>query len=89
MVDYVRCRRCDGHGLVRLVPSLQRTLDLVRGGATSSSAMARAEKTTHQAMCNRLEELRTMGFVRREPVSGKEWAYYEVPQRGARKASAK
>ena len=74
--DYVPCRRCDGHGKVRLVPSLQRTLDLVRDGMTASVLLARTEKTTHQAMCNRLEELRALGFVRREPVSGKEWAYY-------------
>lgn len=75
MADHVTCRRCEGHGKVLLVPSLQATLDLVRGGATSAATLARAERTTHNAMCNRLVA-----------VSGKEWAWYAVPQRAKRSA---
>ena len=75
-VDYVPCLECGGHGRVALPPPHQRTLNLVRDGATSAADLARAEGVAHQVMCNRLEKLRSLGLVRREAVSGREWAYH-------------
>jgi hypothetical protein len=81
MTDKICCPQCKGNGKVllsRALPHQARTLDLLRKfgpmTATELQKKSRHENILVTGMNNRLEGLRTRGFVTREKC-GREWIY--------------
>jgi hypothetical protein len=75
MSDTIRCSHCSGTGTIRLVPTLQRTLDLVRRGVSRAAQLAKSEECEHTAMLQRLDRLLRLGLVRKKQISGAEWEW--------------
>jgi len=79
----VKCKHCQGSGVLPLPHHLEETLDLVKQGANTSAQVAdrfAGDGCVHlAAICNRLTDLWTLGVLTREkrtqPSGGNEWVY--------------
>lgn len=73
----IECPKCSGEGRIALTDALFETLAALSRGKSLSASEARhlvLSVVTTSAMNNRLEELRTLGLVKRVRC-GKVWKY--------------
>lgn len=70
------CPKCDGKGTCSLPTVLRETLDSFgsRSILSAVNLVEASKAVTHSALNNRLEKLRTLGFLTRER-DGKLWKY--------------
>jgi hypothetical protein len=77
MSDDMPCTACDGHGRVPLSQELQDSLDKVREGGVETAEdlwKTMAKGLWKTAAVNRLERLRTLGYLERTK-RGRTWHY--------------
>ena len=86
-IGKIACTRCGGTGIVNLPPEYVTTLKVLGAGAKTATDLYRcmSDCVSPSAANNRLEWLRRHGFVTRERINGKQWAYRLVERNGARK----
>jgi hypothetical protein len=75
--NLITCQQCKGQGRVELPEHLEQTLQKLRRMKSATALQigeALAWKSTRSAMNRRLEELRGLGFVKRERI-GRDFLY--------------
>lgn len=70
----IPCHKCEGTGVLPLPDPLDETLSEIKGPTTTEKLFRKFPGVTRNAQNNRLEELRALGFLKRER-QGKEFIY--------------